>query len=358
MNVQYPGAFLAVFSVVVIVALVSAGTTSTTAFGTYNPDWDGASELREMASNEEVAFEGATNVSTYDRVDAGTTVAIVLSPTRPYSATEAAHVRAFVRNGGTLVVAEDVGPYGNALLQSVNADARFVGSPLRDERYHAESPSFPVARNVTDHPLTGGVNALTLNFGTAVRPGPATTLVSSSAYAYLDRAGNERPDRSETVAAYPVATVESVGEGRVVAVGDPSVFINAMIDRPGNRQFARNLLAGTDRLLLDNSHVDRAVPPLVALVQTIRASAAVRVVVGLVGLALVGFWTRYPGIGGRRSVHGESSPPSEFRRSDGDLDREALARVVAEQHPEWDADRVRAVIAGIMHRPHKTDRDD
>lgn len=277
MHVEYPRVLLVALVVAVLVGVVVAGFTSGTAFGAYNPAWDGASDLRSLAESQGAEPQVLLNTSAYARAGNGT-VAVVLSPETGYNASERARIREFLERGGTLVVAEDFGPQGNALLQSVGATARVNGTLLRDERTHYRAPELPLAEPVeasNDTSPTGryteGVDTLTLNYGTAVEPGNATVLARASGFAYLDSNGNGQPDDAEPLREYPVATVESVGEGRVVVVSDPSLFVNAMLDREGNRAFVANVLAA-DRVLLDYSHAGSQ-PPFAALLLRLRANA-------------------------------------------------------------------------------------
>ncbi|WP_435196335.1 DUF4350 domain-containing protein [Natronomonas sp. EA1] len=293
MRIEYPRVLLGALVCAVLVGVVVAGFTSGTAFGAYNPAWDGASELRAVAESEGAEPQILLNTSAY-ALTGDDTVALVLSPETGYNESERARIRGFVRRGGTLVVAEDFGPHGSALLRSVGATARVNGTLLRDERTHYRAPELPLAEPVDEpmnrslvEPYTEGVDELTLNYGTAVEPGNATVVARASGFAYLDANANGQPDDAEPLRAYPVVTAESVGEGRVIVVSDPSLFINAMLDREGNRAFAGNVLAA-DRVLLDYSHAGSQ-PPFAALLLRVRANALLQAgVVALLVGAVVG----------------------------------------------------------------------
>ncbi|WP_225335288.1 DUF4350 domain-containing protein [Halomicrobium urmianum] len=348
-----PRLALYAFAAVVAVALFVAGTTSGAAFGTFNPGWDGASSLQSLAEDTAADGEVLRNASRYDGFDAEGTVAFALSPDEPYGDREAASVRRFVEGGGTLLVAADFGAGGNRLLDAVGADARVDGRLVRDERHYADGPALPVATNVSDHRYTDGVDRLTLNHGSVVRAGGnATPLVTTSSFAYLDEDRDGELDDDEVLASRPVATVEPVGEGRVVVVSDPSLFINAMLEKPDNERFARALLSDHERAVFDVSHAG-GVPPLTGAVLAIRGSAAVQALVGLSGLLLIAGWPRLrAGVAAVRSRRRSAPAADPEVRPDAVVDR------LRERHPEWDEGRLERVTQGIMTTEEKTNGDD
>lgn len=364
---DYPRLLLAGLALAVLVGVLAAGTTSAAAFGVYNPGWEGTSELRGVAEGAGAEPEVIANVSRYETVDPETTVAVVLSPDRAYTEREATRVRAFVRAGGTLVVAEDFGPNADPLLAAVGAGTRFDGALVRDERSEWRSPAMPVVPEVTNRsatPYTDGVGSLTLNYGTTLDPGSnATILVRSSPFSYHDTNGNGTIDPGESLAARPIVAVEPVGEGRVVAVSDPSAFLNAMLQREGNRRFARNLFGAADRVLIDAS--GSTVPPLSAALLVVRSSPTLQFALAAAALSLVGAWgagltvglraallARLPG--GRRGAErpdADRSPPTG-------ADVDALVAHVRRRHPDWDEARVRRVAQGVLPAPDERRGDE
>jgi len=362
-DLDYPRLLLVGLVVAVLVGVLVAGTTSAAAFGVYNPGWEGVSELRGVAEGAGAEPVVVTDASRYATAEPERTVAVVLSPDRAYTDREAARVRAFVRAGGTLVVAEDFGPNADPLLAAVGAGTRFDGALLRDERSAWRSPAMPVAPDVTNRsatPYTEGVGAITLNYGTVLDPGPnATVLVRSSPFGYLDVDGDGSLDDDESLGSRPVVAVEPVGEGRVVAVSDPSVFLNAMLERPGNRRFARNLFEAGDRVLLD--HSTSTVPPLSAALLAVRSSPALGFAVAGAVLSLVGAWGT--GWVGRFSALVSTRVPWAGRRRTGsrtgvDVDADALVAHVRRRHPDWDPDRVRRVAQGVLPDPDERREDE
>ncbi|NHN46433.1 DUF4350 domain-containing protein [Halostella sp. JP-L12] len=352
-DLDYPQLLLAALVVITLLAGGVAASTSTAGFGAYNPQWDGAADLREVAVTEGADSRVVTDTAEYDATAPNGSVAVVLSPDESYDPDEAARIRTFVENGGTVVVADDFGGNGNALLADLGADARINGDPLRDERHYYRSPNFPVANNVSNHTLTADVGALTLNHGSAVAPNGATVLVRTSEFAYVDANRNEEIDDNETLASSPVATSESVGEGRVVVVGDPSLFINAMLDRAGNRAFVGNLFGSADTVMLDYSHSEQ-VPPLIGVLIAIQRSAVLQIVLGTAGVLGIALWARWPTVDSVLPTLDDSevSTDSPFLTADD------IAAAVRERHPEWDDKRVQHVTEGIMSRRFHSQNDD
>jgi hypothetical protein len=338
---NYPRALLAGYTVVVAMALLVAGSTSATAFGAYNPAWDGASDLRSAAEDADAEPRVVRNVSEYEDVPAESSVAVVLSPDRAYEDRAAGRLRQFLEDGGTIVVAEDYGPHGNALLASLNASARVDGQPLRDERHHYRSPALPVATNVSGEPADAGVEELTLNHGTAVKPNGATVLARSSGFAYRDENDNEQLDENETLASYPVVTIEEVGDGRVIVASDPSMLINAMLERDGNRRFVGWLFTGQRHVLLDYSHTER-LPPVAAARLAVQRSAPLQMLAGLVGVLAVAGWAR--GAVTRSSLE-RLRLRIRPRPEPGDgVDQQALVAFLKSEHPDWEEARIQRIV--------------
>jgi hypothetical protein len=350
------------------IVFLLVATTSTAGFSPYNAAWDGTDEFKQIAtSNSELTL--VMNVTQYTNHDPSATVAFVFAPEEQYSTTEAATVQQFVSNGGILVVADNYGPHGNALLSAVGASARFDGRILRDDRNNFRSPSTPVVTDSSSHPLVEDVGSLTLNYGTAIDANEAQPLINSSEYSYLAISENETLSGSNALQQYPVAAVEPVGEGQVIAIGDPSLFINAMIDESDNRQFATNLVEQRPQTLVDNSHTN-SIPPVNQLLIALRASPllAAAALTGLLGLLAV--VTRETGavdkplrVKGKNAIHSlirsdQETAATDIEAERPNADQEALKRHLRERHPDWDDERLEAVIAGVLRRRTDSMKDE
>lgn len=271
------------------VVLVTGGSGAT--FGIYNGDWDGSSELRDIAAEEGLERQIVYDTRQYERDPDGQTVAVVLSPDDGYSRQEAERIRAFVLNGGTLVVAEDFGTHSNDLLRSVGATARVDGALLRDEWQYFQRPTMPRVTQFDDRGRFRGVGPVVLNYGTAVVPGEASVLARSASSAYLDRNLNGSLDNSESVRSYPVVTTERFGQGTVIVVSDPSIFINTMLGRPNNRAFVRALLTPYDNVLIDYSNAQSRPPLFWFVLSLVQSSPTIQFALTGGGLSVVGLWS-------------------------------------------------------------------
>ncbi|WP_436932808.1 DUF4350 domain-containing protein [Halosimplex halobium] len=351
-QVSYPRILLVTLALTIGGAVLIGGVSSTSVFGAYNPAWDGTSEFRTVADDHDAEPVIIRNTTGYSASNANATVGVILSPETGYTQGEAARIEQFVRSGGTLLVAEDVGNHSNPLLARIGAEARVDGGLLRDERFYGASPSMPLVTALESSPYTEGADQLLFNRGTPVEPNGSEVLAYSSNYSYVDRNLNGELDDSEVLDRRPVATIESLGAGEVVVVGDPSIFINAMIDREDNRAFVGNLVGTHATVLLDLSHT-AGVPPLVAVQLALQRSALLQIVTGIGLVLAVSYWRRLLAAG-RRLVDsfGGASPP------DRDPDTETVEQLVAEQFPEWDRERVRHVTEEIMSKQQQGSTDD
>lgn len=289
-------------------------------------------------------------MSAYDGTTPDRPITVVRSPTDP-DGDDATAIASFVRAGGTLLVAADYGDHGNALLATVGADARVNGTPLRDEQHAGPSPAFPRAQTTPNHTYTERVDGLMLNHGSVVEPGNATVIARSSEFSYLDTNRNQQLDESEVLAQRPVVTVETVGEGTVIVVSDPSLFLNAMRERSDNAAFLEAIVENHEHVLLDVSH-GVSPPPLVTARVLLQRSGVLGFLGGSLSvLALVVL----------AEPLGVSTRLRERRRApvqQPQLSADEIAAGLRARHPEWDEARIDRVTESLLKRRRKEGPDD
>lgn len=385
-------------AVAVILTLLVGATTSTAAFGLFNPSWDGATDFRDQLDAEpETDPLVVRETSAYGDHAPTETTAFVVAPEEPYDQAAVDDVATFVEAGGTLVVMDTDGTVGNSLLEGVGVDARFDGQTVRDDRDYDQGPQMAVVTAVGDDELVAAVDEVTLNRGTAIETGDdewpgdrnwsdtddePTVLLATSEYASRSASGPDREAGGEAAPSgpYPVATVESVGDGRVVAVGDPSIAINVMFDRSDNEAFL-DALAGEGPVLFDRSH-GGDLPLLSSAALTIRESPLLQALIGLGAIVSV---TTMTSRRGRRQVadvwsrcvtlvailagtsagsprRGSTSDPSTVAGTGTDRSRLSApeqARYLRIQHPEWDEELIERAIGKFnTERGEYIERDD
>jgi hypothetical protein len=180
--------------------------------------WNGLSTLEALARGMglEVIQERSMDWDDLKQED----VLFLLYPT---TRLDPGHLAAFLHNGGRVLVADDFGRSEEALAGL--GILRGTGIGVRADQFYEGHSYAPVARPlIAAHPLAAGVSALTANH-------PSVWNATRGADAVFGFEGGDSL----------VATVE-VDEGRLVALADPSVLINRMLEFDGNLTFAINLL--------------------------------------------------------------------------------------------------------------------
>jgi hypothetical protein len=134
------------------------------------------------------------------------------------------NLAAFMRHGGRVILLDDYGT-GEALL--LHFGIQRVPTPRRPAESLRGNPSFAIAEPASAHPVVQDVNKVVTNHATGVRHPDLSPV--------LKIRGIGEPD-------VLVAEAGAVGQGRFLAVGDPSILISQMLRYPGNKAFARALV--------------------------------------------------------------------------------------------------------------------
>lgn len=156
------------------------------------------------------------------RLDLGTVhTADTLFILSPDTDLPVADLRAHMHAGGRIVLADDFGR-GESLLESFHIER---ARPARADSLRLRgNDELLVAEARSGHPLTEGVSALVTNHPQVIRHSDLDPIFSFGGRDAVVLAG-------------------AVGEGRLIAIADPSVLINNMLELRSNRRFAANLLS-------------------------------------------------------------------------------------------------------------------
>jgi hypothetical protein len=184
-------------------------------------DWEGLSQLVRMAEAQ-LGPHRVVVTSTLNLGELGREDGIVL--VHPERVLDADGLTAFMRAGGRVVLLDDYGT-GDGLLARFGI--RRVPLPGRPAEMLRGNPSLAIAEPASAHPAVRDVGRVVTNHATGLEH-PALSPV-------LVVRGDGEPD-------VLLAVAGAVGQGRLLAVGDASVTINAMLRYPGNRALAAALV--------------------------------------------------------------------------------------------------------------------
>lgn len=344
-DLDYPQILALILVSILFFSLGISLSTSSISFSAYNSAWNGASSITQKTDTLNIETDIIRDASRYSDIQSNRTVSMIFSSDKNYTKKEIEQIHQFLRRGGTLVIAEDFGNHTNTLLSGLGLKTRVDGGLLRDERYNYKESGIVIARNITNHTLTRGVDSLTLNYGSILIPGGSFVLVNSSSYGYLDVNRNGELDTNESVSRYPVVTIENIQKGKVVVTSDPSMFINTMLDREGNNRFLENIFKGKEKIILDYSHKN-AIPPFMSLILSIKDSWILQVFLGILGLSII------------FSVSNKIYTPIvewiKKERVNINLTRQQIEKYIEKKHPNWEHDKTERVIKDVISSQNKT----
>jgi hypothetical protein len=206
----------------VLAILLAPGRAWATPFDLTGDDWEGASELVRLATGE----LGSARVLPSTQIDFSDLKPedglVLLYPERGLDVEELSR---FMRAGGRVILLDDFGR-GEALLE--NFGMHRVPSPRHPAESLRQNPQLALAEPASAHPVVADVQRVVTNHPTGLsHPELSPVLKIRSSAGESD---------------VFVAVAGAVGQGRLLAVGDPSIVMNAMMRYAGNKSFARGLV--------------------------------------------------------------------------------------------------------------------
>jgi len=184
-------------------------------------DWEGCAELVRLARTElgsnRVVATGSIDFHELKPDDG----LLLLYPEKGLDVDE---LSKFMRAGGRVVMLDDFGR-GDSLLRHFGMER--VGSPRRPAEFLRNNPQLALAEPASAHPVVSDVTRVVTNHPTGLSHPDLSPV--------LKIRGNGEPD-------VIVAVAGAVGQGRLLAVGDPSIVMNSMLRYGGNKSFARGLV--------------------------------------------------------------------------------------------------------------------
>ncbi len=343
---------IAVFFLILFLSIFAPIVVSESNFSIYNTGWNGCSNLavktREMGRftpNIELAEDTQTEITQRElseyEIEPDDAGLMIIGPKEEFSEQSIEFVDDFLRNGGKLVLADDFGS-GNTLLEGLDTDSSFHSSPLLDLAFEKKL-EFGVAYDFEEHTLTRDVSQVMLNSPTAIdKDENASTVMRSSEASWLDENENGLKDEDEPFEQYPLITTEDYGEGELVLVSDPSIFINSMQERKDNSILSENTLVylsqGRSEIIFDESH--REISFIYKLIYT--GDLPHVVIAALLLTTGVGIGV-YSGVSETKDTFFKkirslwSHFIAEEEKEEGDVAK------VLNNHPDWDEDKLKMI---------------
>jgi hypothetical protein len=319
-------------------------------FSTYNTEWNGASQIKNVAATEGYSTANIFSMSDLSSHHKGTLVMLNPNASVGFTQADIRDIQSFVQNGGSLVLANDFGN-ANAVLSGLGLSdtAHFNGALLSDNVSKGVDQAHPLITDVTSSSLTTGVKTLYFNYGTAlnVSGSSVTVLARSDPTSYLRTATGDNAPIAGSTGAKPVLASLNYGQGRIILLSDPSVFINGMVSQADNQQLFTNLittLTGGDTsatILFDQSQ--RASQPLLSSTyDRINADDNLKYTLIVLSIAAVVIGVNVVAYTRRQRPRADASTV----RVNEDV---AIADVM-ERHPGWRRSRITTLLKQLQKR--------
>lgn len=208
--------------VLVHVTLLWTASARAAPFDPAEADWDGTLELARLARAELGPSRVVTGAALDFRELRPEDGVLLLHPERSLAVEDLAR---FMRAGGRVILLDDYGR-GEGLLAHFGMQR--VPLPRHPENALRQNPSFALAEPAGAHPVVSDVARVVTNHATGLAHPDLSPVLKVRA----------KEGESDVV----IAVAGAVGQGRFLAVGDPSIVMNAMLRYAGNKAFARGLV--------------------------------------------------------------------------------------------------------------------
>jgi len=187
----------------------------------------------------------------------GYNVLILMAPARNYNDEEINDIKAFVSNGGGLLLLGDV--WGvedgdenysfNKLARSFGVDFTY-NNIVTDLNHFIEYSYYVKIKDIKSHPITANVPGFYHLMGTYIKiPGSSNVIAYSDADSWADQEvltpegysqNDEQKSFNETSGPLPVLSVMEYGKGKIVFMGAVSTFVNSWIYRDNGWKLGLN----------------------------------------------------------------------------------------------------------------------
>lgn len=223
------------------------------------------------------------NLSLIPAIPDNSAVLVIASPATPLPSAEMAVIKQSIDQGGNLLILTDPDPaFLSPLLAHLGLEQQ-PGAVMDNSSkpYGINDPGFILASTYGHHPVTQGLQTMTLYPNTAAlklthtSAFNAVALLTSSAKAWLESPNQTAPQTQPLVFGYALTRTVNTKQQRIVVIGDGDFLANAYIGNVGNLDMGLRLLAWL-------SHEDRFIdiPAKIAHDKTLQLSATQVAILG------------------------------------------------------------------------------
>jgi len=236
-----------------LVAIAAHFSSSATEYGRDNHQWNGTSQFFGAADRH-----GSVSLFEYDLLpDQPGTMLLIIAPGEEYADAEIQACSDFLGAGNTIFIADD-GRHSNKLLEQLGCSVSIVPARLMSIDRAFTHPDSILGYTERSDDMTEGVSAVVLNRPSYVTGGEA--LINTSILTWEEKNGNHVVDADENLTNYAIFSRDTVNNGTVYILSDPSIFINGMqsLDAEDNPRFILNVLETPEQILIDQVHCGSA----------------------------------------------------------------------------------------------------
>jgi hypothetical protein len=226
--------------------------------------------------------------------DSGSTL-LIMGPSVNYAPDDVSRVRAFLREGGRVVVMDDFGTAGG-LLRDIDSPITIIHLALCQDVDYYMKPSFPVVSDINNSSLTANVGQLVFNHPAPLQvTGDAEVLARTTSIGWLDIDDNGGVSSGERFDSYPMIARASIGAGELFVFDDADLAINAMQGLGDNSVLTGNIQR-SGAVYLDVGH-GQQMPPLSRLYYAVKYDLFAQIllisIIFILGYAYVAFGRRF-----------------------------------------------------------------
>ncbi len=247
----------------------------------YDPLTAGSFSCSEFFNALQNRYTVKTLVTSFTTINTSAPGSVLVSvgPTETFFDDEKSALVDFVAGGGTFIlIADNDSAERDLSYFSLTGISKLTISsyPLRDYLLYEKRPDFALLDIVSPSAIFENVSSILTNYPAALvysennlstsgNNRVAGDLAWTSAGGVLDLNKDGDRGQDEPTGFFSVIASYTKGKGKVVVITDPGIFVNDMIDRANNRQFAISLFdwatdKGSKPVVFDVSH-GGLVPP-------------------------------------------------------------------------------------------------